>query len=222
MAPPKTPSAARGTIIASSAHGVVSFSIRACPIPTDISQFVMDNRSVLTQKGGTNLNDDESPDTLSAQEDDEDTQGDIDVARKPTVRPERFWGAFEEICAAEASEWTDIAERVWAFDVGGCILVDARTDSGSRRSSVFFLSVEISADDNVRLKRRLAGEPSYSQANQLIDLDTHIEHGFRLATSQGPLCAEPMEGMAFFLESVEVKNEALEKEIGKSILIICG
>jgi len=46
------------------------------------------------------------------------------------------------------------------------------------------------------------------------DFDNHIETGFQIATFQGPLCAEPVEGMAYFVEQVDVNTEALEKEIG--------
>lgn len=47
------------------------------------------------------------------------------------------------------------------------------------------------------------------------DFDNHIETGFQLATFQGPLCAEPVEGMAYFIEQVNVDKESLERELGK-------
>ena len=43
------------------------------------------------------------------------------------------------------------------------------------------------------------------------DFDNHIETGFQLATFQGPLCAEPVEGMAYFIEQVEIDTKGLEK-----------
>jgi ribosome assembly protein 1 len=46
------------------------------------------------------------------------------------------------------------------------------------------------------------------------DFTSHIERGFQLATFQGPLCAEPVEGVAYFVEDVQVDAETLEKEIG--------
>ncbi len=48
------------------------------------------------------------------------------------------------------------------------------------------------------------------------DFDGHIETGFQIATLHGPLCAEPVEGMAFFVESVEIDEEGIEKETGRS------
>jgi ribosome assembly protein 1 len=47
------------------------------------------------------------------------------------------------------------------------------------------------------------------------DFDNHIETGFQFATFQGPLCAEPVEGMAYFVEQVDIDEAALEKEIGE-------
>ena len=38
--------------------------------------------------------------------------------------------------------------------------------------------------------------------------------GFQIAAYHGPLCAEPMEGMAFFLEDVKIDRDGVEKEIG--------
>ena len=50
------------------------------------------------------------------------------------------------------------------------------------------------------------------------DFDVHLETGFQLATFQGPLCAEPMEGLAFFVESLDVDREGVEHEQGASLL----
>lgn len=47
------------------------------------------------------------------------------------------------------------------------------------------------------------------------DFTGHIETGFQLATFQGPLCAEPVEGIAYFVEDIHVDAEGLGKEIGK-------
>ena len=47
------------------------------------------------------------------------------------------------------------------------------------------------------------------------DFDGHIETGFRIATIHGPLCAEPVEGMAFFVERAEIDEEGIERETGR-------
>ena len=48
------------------------------------------------------------------------------------------------------------------------------------------------------------------------NFDGNIEAGFQFASFQGPLCSEPVEGMAYFVETVEVDQDALQREIGRS------
>lgn len=38
------------------------------------------------------------------------------------------------------------------------------------------------------------------------DFDGNIQTGFQLANQQGPLCAEPVVGMAYFVEKIEVAD----------------
>jgi ribosome assembly protein 1 len=45
-----------------------------------------------------------------------------------------------------------------------------------------------------------------------IDFSHHVETGFQLAVAHGPLCAEPVEGMAYFFESLDIDTEGLQKE----------
>jgi ribosome assembly protein 1 len=68
-----------------------------------------------------------------------------------------------------------------------------------------------------RLKRRLdrtAIVDLKAENGKDFDFDTHIETGFQLATFQGPLCAEPVEGLAYFVESIEIDKDGIDREIG--------
>lgn len=47
------------------------------------------------------------------------------------------------------------------------------------------------------------------------DMNESIDTGFQIATLQGPMCAEPMQGMAFFVEKVEIDKEEAMKENGE-------
>ena len=73
----------------------------------------------------------------------------------------------------------------------------------------------------LRLKRFLErGKTEVEAENEtekiVRDFDNHVETGFQLATFQGPLCAEPVEGMAYFVQDVEIDYESLSREIGSS------
>ncbi|KAE9393926.1 P-loop containing nucleoside triphosphate hydrolase protein [Gymnopus androsaceus JB14] len=116
-----------------------------------------------------------------------------------------FWREFEEVCRKassdkdnrdkeDASLWLSLCQRnrAWAFGPqahesegdadaygAGCILVDARN----------YASNSLLQDTDLDLD---------------YDFTSHIETGFQLATRQGPLCAEPVEGR---LEEVEGEIE---------------
>ena len=68
-----------------------------------------------------------------------------------------------------------------------------------------------------RLRKRLAREADRNNDQDQTDrdFDNHLETGFQLATFQGPLCAEPMEGLAFFVENLEIDRQGLETEQGE-------
>lgn len=46
----------------------------------------------------------------------------------------------------------------------------------------------------------------------LRDFENSIEAGFQMATFQGPLCAEPVVGMAWVVENVSFNKESEESE----------
>lgn len=47
------------------------------------------------------------------------------------------------------------------------------------------------------------------------ELDENLDTAFQLATNRGPLCAEPVVGMAYFLESIELNVQDLEPAQGE-------
>jgi ribosome assembly protein 1 len=123
MAPVKTANAARGTMRGWSAHKVVSFTIRAVPIPPSILDFILDN--LMTLK--TLIQDKRDQQIEEEEERDIDLHG--DVIRKSTISPGQFWDVFAEKCKDIGGEWKDVAAKTWAFGPqksGGCLLIDAR------------------------------------------------------------------------------------------------
>ncbi|KDR82604.1 hypothetical protein GALMADRAFT_238006 [Galerina marginata CBS 339.88] len=199
MAPTKTSNAPRGTIRGASSHQVVSFTIRASPLPAPILDFILEN--LATWKTLQHDRKVEQGHLIDEEEQETDNYG--DVIRKPTVGPEQFWDVFAQKCKEVGGEWEGIADKTWALGpqkAGGCLLIDARnsTPYASLRRRMQGAKLE---DDGVEIDKIIR------------DFDNHIESGFQLATFQGPLCAEPVEGVAYFVEQVEIDKEALEKEM---------
>ncbi|EGN98032.1 hypothetical protein SERLA73DRAFT_169116 [Serpula lacrymans var. lacrymans S7.3] len=195
MAPPKTVGAVRGTMKGASSQNLITFTIRALPLPADILQFLLQNLAILKSLQQMA----ELKEGLDIDGDDYDEVGDVgiqgDILQKPTVKPSEFWTVLEEKCKEAGGEWANIVDKIWAFGPQG-----AGGDSAS-----------------VSLRRRLEKtkiEAASSRAARSdFDFTGHLETGFQLATFQGPLCAEPMEGLAYFVESLVVDEEGVGKEI---------
>ncbi|KAI0647987.1 translation elongation factor 2 [Trametes meyenii] len=202
MAPPKTPNAKRGTVHGSSAHDFVKFTIRASPLHRVIFEFLVDNLAILRRmqqerKAGEAERKNEDDDGV----DDEDFDMQGEYIKKPTIKAEQFWPLLQEKCKDAGGEWTDIVEKIWAFGpqrMGSCLLID------SRQGQPYSL--------RQKLAQMKAKEAVAEQDPLLREFENHIETGFQLATFQGPLCAEPVEGMAYFVETVTLNRDGIEEE----------
>lgn len=128
MAPPKTPNAPRGTVRGSSSGEQVAFQIRALPLPAEITDFLLNNASVLRglqHELMIKSNEDSTGDRVT----EETAHLQDDVVRTATVRSDHYWTGLEEVCAKLGGEWTKLADTMWASGpqgAGGCVLVDAR------------------------------------------------------------------------------------------------
>ena len=90
------------------------------------------------------------------------------------------------------NEWPDLFDRIIAF--GPNVLVDAYSPT-SMTGSVWSLLDSLSNRD--------AGQ---QQQSDISDFERNLIFGFDLATSKGPLCEEPMQGVAFIVEKLHFNN----------------
>ncbi|KAG8903683.1 Cytoplasmic GTPase/eEF2-like protein (ribosomal biogenesis), partial [Tulasnella sp. 408] len=219
MAPPKTPNAKRGTIVGSTAQNLVTFTVRAVPLPQAITEFLLANVSILKRlhresqqkKGGEAAPRVEEGPQRDAVADDADITDEI--SRQATVKPEDFWRSLDALCKKAGGEWLDVADRIWAFGphrVGPNILVDRMTGAVSLRKKSQKLNLLRVDPAALTSSTPEVGTPTASVAGEiryLRDFDDCFETAFQIATNQGPLCAEPMQGMAFFVESIQLGGE---------------
>ena len=128
MAPTKTPGAPRGTIIGQSTNGVVTFTIRAVPLPRKLLQFVMENISVLKALHRS------SQEGIPQEEVNDVVDNYGEIIQKATTTPELFWDALGQKCKEVGGEWVDIVDKVWSFGpqrAGSCLLIDNRKSRAS-------------------------------------------------------------------------------------------
>ncbi|GAA5871870.1 hypothetical protein JCM8547_003293 [Rhodosporidiobolus lusitaniae] len=243
MAPPKTPNHPRGTVLGSIQQGLVTFSLRAAPLPSNITSFLLANASTLRRL----QRDRRSASANPKEDEDEAKEGEEEGER---VKPEEFWEKLEEVCKDAGREWVGVADQVWAFGprrVGPNLLID-RTEGAPRslrrrleRQAALpsalatpgipsaltppsdspsdpSLGAEFSATefpapplDMSTLKASLTEtDTSAETLPDVRELDENFDTAFQLATNRGPLCAEPVVGMAYFFERVELEAGELD------------
>ncbi|GAA5841396.1 hypothetical protein JCM9279_000637 [Rhodotorula babjevae] len=246
MAPPKTAGQPRGTILGAVQSGLVTFTLRAAPLPSSITNFLSANAATLKRL---------QRDRRSGKADDDADVASADAAPEggAVVSVEEFWPKLEELLKEAGREWAGLADQVWAFGprrVGPNLLIDktagaprslrrrlerqaaipsALQTPGGGSSALTppktpldtpsdpslareFASTEFSAGeiDLSTLKQSLTDVDLTSSAMERLpdvrELDENFETAFQLAMNRGPMCAEPVVGMAYFLEAVELNS----------------
>lgn len=118
MPPPKTPNAPRGTMHGSSAHGVVTFTIRATPLPEDITNFLQSNVSIMRKwlhEGhiqGKNEMGEFAPEGETASEG--EAIAEADSSQVPTVKYADFWPTLTKLCTEAGGQWVNLPARIVA------------------------------------------------------------------------------------------------------------
>jgi ribosome assembly protein 1 len=128
MAPPKTPGSPRGTIHGASFQNLVTFTIRAVPLPDVIADFLRSNLIVI-KRLLADRSDSTAPEEVEDEAERAATTGDI--LRVPTVHPGQFWDALQAKCDEAGPEWAGIIDNIWALGpqgAGECLLIDTRKD----------------------------------------------------------------------------------------------
>lgn len=93
------------------------------------------------------------------------------------------------------------------------------TPAGDAALGAEFSSTEFAGEVDVSSLKAALTEVDMSSAAmdrmpEVRELDENLDTAFQLATNRGPLCAEPVVGMAYFLEAVELHAEDLDIATG--------
>ena len=208
MEPPKTKDFPRGATIATPSSKAVSVKLRVRPLPTNVTEFLLKSGQSVqrlyaeqqAEDHGHRHEDDE------AQEKDQvaDLGNEIGHQEQKILSLEDFrsqlQAAFDEVTDKdERPVWKNIVSHICAFGprrVGPNIFVDA---TGEQTCSRF-----------------LTSSPETTVASHTgPDFSETITYAFQLATSQGPLCREPMQGVAVFLEDITLHHPSNDIDTGR-------
>lgn len=215
MPPPKNQNLPRGTIVISTPGKHVTFKLRVRPLPSKAIEYLGKNVGTL-RKSFAEKQTERDADDLMLLTAGEEAKGCLPI--------EEFEKGFQAALIAGATKdtknvWTDIVSKISSF--------------GPRRAGPNVLI------DNANILRRILREDDESDSTRnggnadeshestslqitIKDFRDKIITAFQNATFQGPLCNEPMQGVAVFLDEVKVEIadeevEALRMKIGQLI-----
>ncbi|KAJ5160205.1 Ribosome assembly protein 1 [Penicillium canariense] len=212
MAPPKNPELGRGAVLSVSASKQMTLRLRVVPMPTAVTDFLTKQVGTIKRLQAEKHSAAEAkPDAENTAEESaqqiEVTGADtvVEVGEGNVLSMKEFRDELDKVFNEEVKEdqelWKDVVNRITAFGprrVGPNILVDA---TAVNTCDKFLLEDpkqnSISSDD--------------MQALLVRDFCDKIAYAFQLATGQGPLCQEPMQGVAVFLEDLSVEASSSDE-----------
>ncbi|KAI9779706.1 MAG: Cytoplasmic GTPase/eEF2-like protein (ribosomal biogenesis) [Geoglossum umbratile] len=191
MAPPKEKDLPRGTVIGVTTSKQATLRLRVRPLPSAVTKFLGGNAATIKELYS---------------ERDEKRNGTASP-RNRTVETEVVLSSAEfklklrEAFAAEAKG----DREIWANVIGKIVAF------GPRRSGPNML-IDNTQDQLLLRDINSSGSTSLNPH----DFSDKISYAFQLATSQGPLCNEPMQGVAIFLEDISLDIPSLEEDAARS------
>ncbi|KAF1949816.1 elongation factor 2 [Byssothecium circinans] len=205
MNPPKDPDLPRGTVIGTTANKQVSVRLRVRPLPASVTDFLSKNSGAIkrlyAEKSAEEERQRQGDESHAEDGMEEAEQQETGHALSLADFKQQLEAAFKE-AKGQREIWTDVIEKITAFGprrIGPNILVDATKDGICGRV----------------LRETAAPEPESTKlTSHTITAHTFtdkITYAFQLATAQGPCCAEPVQGIAVFLEDISVSIPSTEE-----------
>ncbi|KAH6680211.1 P-loop containing nucleoside triphosphate hydrolase protein [Halenospora varia] len=196
MKPAANKELGRGTVIAVTTSKQVTIRLRVRPLPTEVTDFLSKNSSAIKrlyserQAEVQAQKDDVSPESSDSEDADDGIVDRTKILSLPEFK-KQLQDVFESV-KGQREIWANAVEQISAFGprrIGPNLLIDTTKDSILGK----FLRDE--AEDSSR---------RVGETLQPRDFSDKISYAFQLATAQGPLCHEPIQGIAVFLEEVVV------------------
>lgn len=192
MRPPVNKDLGRGAVVATTSSKQVNLTLRVQPLPENVTEFLLKNSDSVKQLYAERTAKEGDPET---DEVDENVAADIDLATRKHLSPEDFKQQLQQqLEKGKGRElWKNKIDQIASFGprrTGPNLLIDATADGIFQRA----FAMDKATDNAPRAGEAL--DPSH--------LADKIAYAFQLATAQGPLCNEPVQGVAVFIEDVSL------------------
>ncbi|KAF3769570.1 P-loop containing nucleoside triphosphate hydrolase protein [Cryphonectria parasitica EP155] len=212
MKPPANKDLGRGAVVGVTSSKQVTLTLRVRPLPAEVTDFLEKNAGAIkhlnTKKASSNGTNHTNASTETDDEsDDESLDEDINVSAAKCLSPEDFKAQLKTVLETGKGRdpFRNIVDNISDFGprrVGANLLIDAT------REGCLAKAFETDKRDDVKPEahEKLAGH----------HLSDKIKYGFQLATSQGPLCREPVQGIAVFIEDISITTQEEEALAGEN------
>lgn len=195
----------RGAASVNIANDQVTFSIRVCPLPEEVSQYLNAHAAAIKDIQLSRATLLEADHTSELEEESLDSE---QVSKSLAEFKSDLSKLFQD--SDDGQDWTDVVERICAFGprrIGPNLLVDS-TPSGSMKHILKDLG------DSGLLQRVETDASPFS----IHDFEDYLIQGMQLALNIGPLCGEPVHGTCTFIESFTVTVAPDEEDSFRSRL----
>ncbi|KAJ8068989.1 hypothetical protein OCU04_002670 [Sclerotinia nivalis] len=200
MKPPANKELGRGTVVLSTTSKQITIRLRVRPLPVEVTEFLVKNAGAIkrlysdrqAEEKSKKTSDDSTQETIEQEEVDELLGGEkvLSLAEFKEELQKTFEGV-----KGQRDIWASAVDQITAFGprrTGPNLLLDSTADGILGK----FLREDTTTDS-----QHSAAQNQTLQARSFSD---KISYAFQLATAQGPLCNEPIQGIAVFLEDVTI------------------
>lgn len=228
----------RGTVVHDVQSGLFTYRIRARPLPSSVTALLQAHLSTIrsiVQRDREIANEGIAID-LDAEANLPASDVHEASASLKKLDAKEFWAQLEKLFIEAGKEWSGMTDRIWAFGprrVGPNIFVDSLSRSPkSLKSSSRTVRLASKGTTPARAASPSPDTDAPTTTNGHLDIEAHVEEqieadkkaaprnfdesfdtAFQLATARGPLCNEPIQGMAFFLEAADLHEGAVEQDV---------
>ncbi|KAI9780094.1 MAG: Cytoplasmic GTPase/eEF2-like protein (ribosomal biogenesis) [Candelina submexicana] len=214
MAAPKQKELPRGTVMGNTTSKQITLRMKVRPLPTVVTELLVRNVEAIKRLYSERRAEEEGAKLNTTETRDGEIDNEIDEAQAVGNSSLSLGDLRKDLEEAfrgvktERDVWADVADKIIAFGprrVGPNLLIDATGANICQR----FLRDTHKKDGADTTEHDSA--PSSADVLKPRDFADKISYAFQLATAQGPLCNEPIQGIAVFLEEISL-NIPTEEE----------
>lgn len=199
MKPPANKELGRGGVVGVTSSKQVTLTLRVRPLPSEVTDFLSKNAGTIkhlySKKVASNGISAGASDADENDSDEESIVDDVDIPEAKSLSTDEFKKQLKALLETGKGRepFKNTIDNIAGFGprrVGANLLIDATKDGCLPKAFEMDKAQEINPSANEKLAGR--------------HLSDKITYGFQLATSQGPLCREPVHGIAVFIEEVTI------------------